>query len=52
MISILYANGIGATRDVGKNGTFRSAHAWHLLLVPFKATLVLKHEFLSQNVLL
>jgi hypothetical protein len=36
---------------VGKNGTFNSAPAWLLLLAPFKAKLVLQHEFMFQNVL-
>jgi hypothetical protein len=49
---VLYADGIGADGDVGKNGTFRSALAWLLLPAPLKVELVLQQEFVSQNVLL
>jgi hypothetical protein len=48
----MYADGIGASRDVGKNGTFNSAPAWLLLLAPFKAELVLQQEFVSHDVFL
>jgi hypothetical protein len=49
---ILYADGIGVGLDVGKNGTFNSALAWLLSLVPFEVALVLQQEFVAQNVLL
>jgi hypothetical protein len=44
---VMYADRIGASGDVGKNGTFRSALAWLLLLIPFKVELVLQQEFVS-----
>jgi hypothetical protein len=49
---VMYANGIGVSGDVGKNGTFNSAPTWLLLPAPFKVELVLQQEFLSQNILL
>jgi hypothetical protein len=52
VLLVLYVDGIGADGDVGKNGTFNSAPVWLLLPAPFKAKLVLQHDFLSQNVLL
>ncbi len=52
MFLIMYADGIGASRDVGKNGTFNSAPAWLLLLAPFEAELVLQQEFVSHDVFL
>ncbi len=51
MLLILYADGIGADGDVGKNGTFNSTLAWLLLRVPFEAELVLQQEFVSLNIL-
>jgi hypothetical protein len=52
MFFVLYADGIRIGGDVGKNGTFRSAPAWLLLLAPFEVELVLQQEFMSQNILL
>ncbi len=52
MFFVLYVDGIGAGGDVCKNGTFRSAPAWLLLLAPFEAELVLQQEFVSQNIIL
>jgi hypothetical protein len=52
MFFILYADEIGASGDVGKNGTFNLAPTCLLMLAPFEAKLVLPQEFVSQNVLL
>lgn len=52
MFLVLYADGIGTGGDVGNNGTFNFALAWLLLPVPFKAKLVLQHEFVSHDVFL
>ncbi len=49
---LLYADGIRADGDVGKNGTFNSTPIWLLLPTPFKAELVFQQEFVFQNVLL
>ncbi len=52
VLLVLYANGIRADGDVGKNSTFNFAPTWLLLPIPFEAKLVLQQEFMSQNVFL
>jgi hypothetical protein len=47
VLLILYADGIGAGGDVGKNSTFNSAPTWLLLPTLFEVELVLQQEFVS-----